>query len=102
MNKADCDTDGYVHPTQKPVALIIRAIENSSRAGDCVLDPFGGSGSTLIGCEKTGRNARLMELDPRFVDVIVRRWQNFTGRIAVTGEGLTLDELERSRQSNSD
>ena len=73
----------YVHPTQKPVALIERAIENSSRRGDVVLDVFGGSGSTLIACERTLRLARLVELDPRYCDVIVERWKRITGRTPV-------------------
>lgn len=72
----------YVHPTQKPVALPEEAIKNSSKAGDTVLDLFGGSGSTLIACEKTGRINRSMELDARYCDVIVRRWQQFTGKRA--------------------
>ena len=75
-------TGEYVHPTQKPVELVERAIKNSSKSGDSVLDVFGGSGSTLIACEKTGRNCRMMELDPRYCDVIVNRWQDFTGKIA--------------------
>jgi DNA modification methylase len=70
------------HPTQKPVELPERAISNSSKKGQLVLDLFGGSGSTLIACEKTGRKARLMELDPRYCDVIVQRWQAFTGKLA--------------------
>jgi DNA modification methylase len=73
----------YVHPTQKPVDLPAEAIVNSSRAGDIVLDLFGGSGSTLIACEKTGRINRSMEIDPKYCDVIVRRWQDFTGQRAV-------------------
>ena len=64
----------------KPVALIVKALENSSNKGDVVLDPFGGSGSTLIACEQTNRRARLIELEPRYVDVICRRWQEHTGR----------------------
>lgn len=72
-----------LHPTTKPVELIVRAINNSSVAGDLVLDLFGGSGSTLIACECSGRRARLMELDPRFCDVIVGRWERFTGKRAV-------------------
>jgi len=67
------------HPTMKPVALVARAIMNSSRTGDIVLDPFGGSGTTLIAAEQTGRRAYLMELDPKYADVIVRRWEEFTG-----------------------
>lgn len=72
-----------VHPTMKPVDLLARLIRNSSKLGAVVLDPFGGSGSTLIACEQTGRQARLCELDPRFADVIVLRWQDFTGQTAV-------------------
>ena len=71
-----------LHPTMKPVELVERAIRNSSRPGNVVLDPFGGSGTTLIAAEKAGRLARLIELDPRYVDVIVRRWQDWTGKQA--------------------
>jgi DNA modification methylase len=71
-----------LHPTMKPVELVERAVRNSSKTRDLVLDPFGGSGSTLIACEKSGRRARLIELDPKYVDVIVRRWQEFTGQEA--------------------
>ena len=70
------------HPTQKPVELAERAIGNSSEAGDVVLDVFSGSGSTLIACETTGRKARVMELNTNYVDVAVRRWQQFTGKRA--------------------
>jgi DNA modification methylase len=76
----------YQHGTQKPVALPSRAIENSSKSGDMVLDLFGGSGSTLIACEKTGRSNRSMELDPKYCDVIVKRWQDFTGKEATHAE----------------
>ena len=87
-------TTGTVHPTQKPVALIEIALENSSKSEDVVLDLFGGSGSTLIACEKTGRYARLMELDPKYCDVIVKRWQEFTGKQAVHGEsGVAFDSI---------
>lgn len=71
-----------VHLTEKPVELAVRAIQYSSLTGDTVLDLFGGSGSTLIGCEQTGRKAFLMELDPLYCDVIVERWEKFTGRKA--------------------
>jgi len=74
------------HPTQKPVELPERAITNSSKAGDTVLDLFGGSGSTLIACEKINRHARLMELDPKYCDVIIKRWQDFTGKQAIHTE----------------
>lgn len=72
----------YEHPTQKPVELAERAINNSSQSGDTVLDLFGGSGSTLIACEQTNRVCRMMELDPIYCDVIVQRWENFTGQTA--------------------
>jgi DNA modification methylase len=73
---------GYLHLTQKPVELAVRAIEYSSRPGENVLDLFGGSGSTLIAAEKTGRRAYLMELDTLYSDVIVQRWEQFTGKKA--------------------
>jgi len=89
------NTGAYVHPTQKPVELVERAVGNSSKAGDIVVDCFGGSGSTLIACEKTGRHARLMELDPKYVDVIVRRWCEFTGKQAThEATGATFAEVE--------
>jgi DNA modification methylase len=87
-------TGAYVHPTQKPVELIERALSNSSKSGDIVIDCFGGSGSTLIACEKQGRDARLMELDPKYCDVIVKRWQEFTGKDAIhEASGKTFKEL---------
>lgn len=67
------------HPTMKPIELIVQCLNNSAPRGGLVLDPFGGSGSTLMACEYTGRKARLIELDPRYVDVICRRWQEHTG-----------------------
>jgi DNA modification methylase len=72
-----------LHPTMKPVDLIEKALRNSSKAGDMILDLFGGSGSTMIASEKTNRLCRMMELDRHYCDVIVRRWQEFTGRRAV-------------------
>jgi DNA modification methylase len=74
------------HPTQKPVELSARAINNSSKIDQIVLDLFGGSGSTLIACEKTNRQARLMELDPKYCDVIIKRWQDYTGKQATHAE----------------
>ena len=71
------------HPTMKPVELIRKHIENSSDPGQTVMDQFAGSGTTLIACEQTGRDAMLMEIDPKFADVIVRRWTEFSGRKAV-------------------
>lgn len=83
----------YVHPTQKPVELIVTAITKSSRIGDVVLDPFLGSGSTLIAAEKTGRTCFGMELDPKFVDVVVQRYVNFTGikTLIKNGEEITWE-----------
>ena len=75
-----------LHPTMKPVRLLARLIRNSSNEGDIVLDLFGGSGSTLMACEQMGRRCRMVELDPAFCDVIVRRWEAFTGRKAVRHE----------------
>ena len=71
-----------LHPTMKPVELMARAVSNSTVVGETVLDPFGGSGSTLIACEQTGRKCRMMEIDPRYVDVIITRWENLTGKKA--------------------
>ena len=83
-----------LHPTQKPVALAERAIRNSSKSRDIVLDPFGGSGSTLIACEKTGRRAGLVELDPRYCDVTVQRWQDWAGGSATLGgDGRSYEEI---------
>ena len=75
-----------LHPTMKPVELIEKALEDASKSGNVVLDLFGGSGSTMIACEKLGRKSRLMELDPKYCDVIVQRWEEFTGKKAVLSE----------------
>ncbi len=83
----------------KPVELVERAIRNSSKSRDIVLDLFGGSGSTLIAGEKTGRSARLIELDPKYVDVIIRRWQDYTGKQATRVEdGVVFNELAEHLQ----
>jgi DNA modification methylase len=88
-----------LHPTMKPVALVERAIRNSSKNRDIVLDPFGGSGSTLIACQKTGRQARLIELDPKYVDVIIERWQAWTDATAVLeGDGRSFGALAGQRR----
>jgi DNA modification methylase len=87
-----------LHPTMKPVELVERAIRNSSKSRDTVLDPFAGSGSTLIACEKTGRQARLIELEPKYCDVIIRRFEEFSGKRAVLesdGRGFAEIALER-------
>ena len=87
-----------LHPTMKPVSLIERAIRNSSRRGGVVLDPFGGSGSTLIACEKTGRQGRLVELEPRYVDVIVRRWEAYSGQAAqLEGDPRSFETVAQER-----
>ena len=88
------------HPTMKPVALFEYQLTNNTKGGDVVLDSFGGSGTTMIAAEQSGRIARLMELDPKYVDVAVIRWQEFTGEQAVHAEtGQTFDamKLERSK-----
>lgn len=93
------------HPTMKPVDLIEYQVRNSSKRGENVLDLFGGSGSTLIACDNSGRNAYLMELDPRYVDVIVKRWQEHTGKDAVnqlTGETFEQLELMRTGEAAND
>ena len=82
------------HPTMKPVALFEYQLLNNTKGGDQVLDSFGGSGTTLIAAEKNGRIARLMELDPKYCDVIVKRWQEFTGKEAVhEASGKTYNEM---------
>lgn len=83
-----------LHPTMKPVALVENAILNSSKKSQIITDIFGGSGTTMIAAEKTGRHSRLMELDPSYVDVIVRRWQEFTGKKATReSDGVLFDSL---------
>ncbi|MBV6795037.1 site-specific DNA-methyltransferase [Xanthomonas euvesicatoria] len=89
-----------LHPTMKPVELVERALRNSSRPGSVVLDPFGGSGTTLIAAEKSGRIARLIELDPKYADVIVRRWQDWSGKQATReADGLPFDDQAASSSS---
>jgi DNA modification methylase len=82
----------------KPVELIERALLNSSKSGDVVADFFGGSGSTLIACERRSRKARLMEIDPKYTDVIIRRWQEYTGKQAsLEANGRSFAEIARER-----
>ena len=98
-------TVAYVHPTQKPVELIEKAIGNSSKSGDSIIDVFGGSGSTLIACEKTARDCRMMELDPKYCDVIIKRWQDFTGLEAVlesTGDKYNDMFINGRKGNNAD
>lgn len=88
-----------LHPTMKPVELVERALLNSSKSGDVVLDFFGGSGSTLIACERRGRLGRTMELDPVYADVILTRWQDFTGKPAVlASDGREFREVADERR----
>lgn len=90
------EADLVDHPTVKPTALIMDALKDVSHRGDIVLDPFGGSGSTLLAAEKTGRQARLIELDPLYVDVAIRRWQELSGKAAIhtgTGERFAAREI---------
>ena len=90
------------HPTAKPVELVERAVENSSKIGATVLDPFAGSGTTLIACHRRNRRARLIEIDPRFVDVICQRWQQYSGNQAVLdGDGRVFAEIKTERQKGS-
>ena len=102
-----------MHPTVKPVALVIDAIRDCSRRGDIVLDSFGGSGTTLIACEKAGRKARLIELDPTYCDQIVRRWQKLMRkggardhrqalRKTKSSTGMYAMKRVRSRQDKDD
>ena len=87
-----------LHPTMKPVELVEKAIENSSRKNNVILDPFAGSGSTLIACENLARQARLVEIDPLYVDVIIRRWQNYTGRVAeLEPDGRSFEQIAVER-----
>jgi len=79
-----------VHPTQKPVGLLEEIISDYTERGDIVFDPYLGSGSTLIACERTNRVCYGMEIDPHYVDVIVRRWQEYTGQTAETADGKTI------------
>jgi len=94
-----------VHLTEKPVELAARAIAYSSRKGEHVLDLFGGSGSTLVACEQTGRTAFLMEIDAPYADVIVERWQGLTGARAVleeSGQCFEVVRRERAEEAGAD
>ena len=87
-----------LHPTVKPVALVADAIKDCSRRGDLVLDPFGGSGTTLIAAQKAGRRARLIEYDPAYCDVIVKRYEGLTGdRARLSGTGQAFEDVAEQR-----
>lgn len=90
------------HPTMKPVKLFKYLIQNSTKPGDLVLDSFGGSGTTLVACEELGRKARLMELDPAYCDVIIKRWQNMTGLEATRDDGKTFNALAEAKGQAED
>ena len=90
------------HPSAKPVALVADAIKDCTRRGDIVLDTFSGSGTTIMAAERVGRHAYALEIEPRFADVAIRRWQAFTRRDARHADsGLTFDEMEASRLGKS-
>ena len=96
--RAGREDDLAMHPTVKPTALVIDAIKDCSRRGDIVLDPFSGSGTTIMAAHKSRRRARVLEIDPLYVDVAVRRWQQFTGETAyLDGDVQSFDEVERQR-----
>jgi DNA modification methylase len=91
-----------MHPTVKPVALVVDAIKDCSNRNGIVLDPFAGSGTVLIAAERTGRKARALEIDPHYVDVAVSRWQTFTGKAAIHSEtGQTFEDVAEARKDNS-
>jgi DNA modification methylase len=86
------------HPTVKPVALVADAIKDCTRRGDIVLDTFCGSGTTILAAERIGRRAYTIEIEPRFVDVAIKRWQAFSRKDAIhAGSGLSFDELASQR-----
>ena len=96
--RAGRDDELAMHPTVKPVAMVMDAIRDCSRRGGLVLDPFGGSGTTLIAAERTGRDGRLLEIDPLYVDVTIRRWQALTGQAAqLAGTDQTFDKVATER-----
>jgi DNA modification methylase len=91
-----------MHPTVKPVALVADAIKDCSKQGDIILDPFCGSGTTVIAAERTGRKARALEIDPVYVDVAIRRWEQLTGKTATLSSGGTFEEIGEQRTSQLD
>ena len=97
INKDGAST--YLHPTQKPVALAVEALDKTTNTSMNILDLFGGSGSTLIACEKLSRNGFIMELDPKYCDVIIKRWQDFTGKEAINEQtGKTYAETNQTNE----
>ena len=105
MNSFGSDRDEHLtlHPTVKPVALIADALLDVTQPGDRVLDGFMGSGSTLLAAEQIGRVAYGIEIDPRYIDVTIQRWQEITGEDALHAEsGMTFAELNAQRGANTD
>jgi DNA modification methylase len=92
--KADRDQELALHPTVKPTALVEEALKDVSKRGDIVIDPFGGSGTTLIAAERCGRRARLIELDPLYCDVIIRRYEAYSGKQATRSDGVSFQMAE--------
>src|SRR5262249_55646960 len=91
------------HPTVKPTSLVADAIRDCSRRGGLVLDPFAGSGTVVIAAERTGRKARVIEIDPAYCDLIVKRWQDYTGKRATHGRsGAEFDDLESQIRAQKD
>lgn len=100
--KAERMEEISLHPTVKPVALVADAIRDVTHRGGVVLDPFGGSGTTLVAAHTTGRNARIMEIDPVYCDVIIRRFEKLTGKTAtLVGSGATFEIIQHERQSST-
>jgi DNA modification methylase len=96
--EADRPSRSEEHPTMKPVALVAAMVENSSRHSEGVYDPFLGSGTTMIACEQLSRRCYGIEIEPRYVDVSVRRWQNLTGQEAILeSTGRTFAQTENER-----
>jgi DNA modification methylase len=92
------DEEKFDHPTQKPVELMRRPILNHTKTGELVYDPFLGSGTTLASAEVTGRVCCGLELDPRYADVVVERWQGLSGKKArLEGDGRTFDAVQQDR-----
>jgi DNA modification methylase len=91
-----------MHPTAKPVALVADAIKDCSKQGDLVLDPFCGSGTIIVAAERTGRRARALEIDPAYVDVAIRRWEQLTGKSATLSTGGTFEEITEQRNIEVD
>jgi DNA modification methylase len=91
-----------MHPTVKPVALVADAIKDCSKQGDNVLDPSCGSGTILIAAERTGRKVRALEIDPAYVDIAIRRWEELIGRSATLSTGETFEEITEQRTVEPD